>query len=122
MKLIAIYRCFCDETRLRILHLLSRATALCVSDLQRALRAPQVKISKHLAYMKEHEFVESERAGNRVYYRLPDRKPRELQRHLRCLQDCVAENSVFRRDLQRLKARRSSASNRASDPCPFAAR
>src|SRR6266513_1672623 len=48
MDLIRIYQCFCDRTRLRILHLLTRSP-LSVSLLQNILAEPQVKISKHLA-------------------------------------------------------------------------
>ncbi|PYK63832.1 MAG: ArsR family transcriptional regulator, partial [Verrucomicrobia bacterium] len=48
MDLIQIYQCFCDRTRLRILHLLRRSP-LCVCHFQDILDEPQVKISKHLA-------------------------------------------------------------------------
>jgi DNA-binding transcriptional ArsR family regulator len=49
MDLIQIYQCFCDRTRLRILHLLTKSS-LCVCHFQDILGEPQVKISKHLAY------------------------------------------------------------------------
>ena len=49
MDLVQIYQCFCDLTRLRILHLLTKSP-LCVCHFQDILREPQVKISKHLAY------------------------------------------------------------------------
>ena len=69
MKLIQIYECFCDETRLRILNLLSK-TPLCVSHFQHVLQLPQVKISKHLSYMKEREMVEATRFENWMLYSL----------------------------------------------------
>jgi ArsR family transcriptional regulator len=100
-RLIAIYRCLCDETRLRILHLLTRGP-LCVCHLQEALRQPQVAVSKHLAYLRERGLVESERSGQWMIYRLPDPRPTELDLQLRCLQDCVHNEPAFQADLKRL--------------------
>ncbi len=97
MSLIEIYQCLCDETRLRILNLLHRGE-LCVCHFQEILGEPQVKISKHLAYLRSRGLVESRKEANWVVYRLPARPPRELAANLACLQDCVRENPVFRRD------------------------
>ena len=107
MELIRIYECLCDRTRLRLLHLLLEGP-LCVCHLQQALREPQVKISKHLGYLKTHGLVEAERCANMMIYRLPARRPAALRANLACLQDCVAEERVFRDDaarLARLRAR-----------------
>lgn len=102
MELIQIYACLCDATRLRLLHVLAQGP-LCVCHFQEILAEPQVKISKHLAYLRARGLVEAEREGNWMVYALPARPSRELQANLACLQDCVAENPVFRRDLARLK-------------------
>ena len=80
MELVKIYKCLCDVTRLRILHVLAPGP-LCVCHFQEILRAPQVRISKHLAYLPA----------------------RELRANLACLQDCARENPVFKRDLARRK-------------------
>jgi len=103
VELVKIYECLCDATRLRILHLLTEGP-LCVCHFQAVLREPQVKISKHLAYLRTRGLVTCERQGNWMIYRLPVRPSRELRRNLACLQDCVAEQSVFRRDLARRRA------------------
>lgn len=102
MSLIQIYQCFCDETRLRILHLLQQRE-LCVCHLQAILREPQVKISKHLGYLKRHGLVEARREANWMIYRLPARPSRELRANLACLQDCAAEHALLRRDLERFR-------------------
>lgn len=102
MKLIQIYECLCDETRLRILNLLSRQP-LCVWQLQEVLRAPQVRISKHLSYLRDRQMVESFRQANEIVYHLPRKPSRELVSHLKCLQDCGQENSLLKADLKRLK-------------------
>ena len=57
MDLVSIYQCLCDHTRLRILHALTGGP-LCVCHLQEILGEPQVKVSKHLAYLKQHGMVE----------------------------------------------------------------
>lgn len=103
MKLIQIYECFCDETRLRILNLLSK-TPLCVSHFQQILQTPQVKISKHLSYMKEREMVEATRFENWMLYSLSKKNSHELENNLKCLQDCSQEYPVFNQDLKRLES------------------
>ena len=98
MSLIQIYECLCDETRLRILNLLN-CGELCVCHFQEILREPQVKISKHLAYLKARGLVEARKEANWMIYRLPAKPTKELASNLACLQDCIAENPVFQRDM-----------------------
>lgn len=102
MKLVRIYECLCDETRLRVLNVLAQSP-LCVCHFQEILREPQVKISKHLAYLRARGLVESERRGNWMIYELPAKPSRELRASLACLQDCLREDPVFLRDLARLR-------------------
>lgn len=103
MDLVKIYQCFCDRTRLRILNLLCEGP-LCVCHFQELLNEPQVKISKHLGYLKTHGLVAAAREGNWMIYSLPDKMPGELKANLACLQDCAREDSAFRRDLAKFKA------------------
>lgn len=103
MKLIKVYQCLCDETRLRILYLLAQ-TPLFVLQLQEILDLHQVKISKHLAYLKERGMVEAKRKGNRIIYSLPEQIPLELEANLKCLHDCVMENTIFCQDLKKLNS------------------
>jgi ArsR family transcriptional regulator len=102
MKLVQIYECLCDATRLRLLNVLAQGP-LCVCHFQAILGEPQVKISKHLAYLRARGLVEVERQGNWMVYELPARPSRELKANLACLQDCAQEDPVFKRDLARLK-------------------
>ncbi len=102
MKLVKIYECLCDRTRLRLLHLLLRGP-LCVCHFQVVLNEPQVKISKHLGYLRTRGLVTAKREGNWMIYALPARRSRELASNLACLQDCAREDAVFRRDLARLE-------------------
>ena len=100
MQLLRIHECLCDRTRLRIIHLLT-AGPLCVGHFQAVLREPQVKVSKHLAYLRTRGLVVAERRGNWMVYSLPPRPGRELSAHLACLQDCAREEPALRRDLER---------------------
>lgn len=112
MDLIQIYECLCDKTRLRILNLLAQ-TPLCVCHFQEILHEPQVKISKHLAYLRTRGLVKTDQEKNWVIYSLPEKRPREFEANLRCLQDCVETDPVFKRDLKalaKLRARRDEPS------------
>ena len=116
MKLIEIYQCLCDETRLRILHLLTHSP-LCVCHFQTVLKESQVNISKHLRYLKAHGLVEAKQHLNWRIYQLPEKQSYELRRHLQCLQDCVQENKLFRQDLKRLKPITAQASAIVNASC-----
>ena len=107
MELIKIYQCFCDRTRLRILHLLSKSP-LCVCHFQDILGEPQVKISKHLAYLRQKSMVETQREKNWVIYSLPKKVTLELEKNLKCLQECAETDAVFKHDSAKLKRLRSN--------------
>jgi ArsR family transcriptional regulator len=100
MKVIQVYKCFCDEFRLRILNLLQEGP-LCVCHLMEILDCDQVRMSKQLRYMKELGMVASERSAQWMIYRLADPDHRLLTENLKCLQDCAAEELCFRSDLRR---------------------
>ncbi len=107
MDLIRIYECLCDETRLRILNLLADSP-LCVCHFQEILGEPQVKISKHLAYLRKRGLVETERQQNWIIYSLPAKRDAELKANMKCLQDCVQSHPIFKNDHKaaaRLRAR-----------------
>lgn len=64
-----VFKALADETRLRILSLLSHGE-MCVSDLDAILQVGQSKVSRHLDYLKKTALVESRRQGTLVFYRL----------------------------------------------------
>jgi len=107
MDLVRIHECLCDRTRLRIMNLLLDGP-LCVCHLQEVLREPQVKVSRHLAYLRRRGLLAAERCGQWMIYRLPADPPSALAAQLACLQDAAAEEAVFRRDGQRLAKLRKS--------------
>jgi len=90
---------------LRILHALAHGP-LCVCHLQELLGEPQVKISKHLGYLRERGLVEVTRHQNWMIYALPRKRSAELEANLQCLQDCVQSHPNFKADLRRLRGMR----------------
>ena len=101
MDLVQIHQCFSDRTRLRIVRLLARSP-LCVCHFQTILGESQVKISKHLGYLRDKGMVEVERDQNWMVYSLPRKRTPELEANLKCLQDSVGSDRLFARDLKKL--------------------
>lgn len=101
VELIQIYQCLCDQTRLRIVNLLTSGP-LCVCHFQDILQIPQTKVSQHLAYLRKRQMVETTRKGTWIIYSLPAKPSHELEVNLKCLQDCVTSDKLFRDDIRRL--------------------
>jgi ArsR family transcriptional regulator len=102
MNLLEIYECLCDSTRLRIVNLLTQGP-LCVCHFQELLDEPQVKISKHLAYLKARRLVEARRDANWMVYSLPANPTAELKANLACLRDCGELDATLKKDIARLR-------------------
>lgn len=100
-KLLSVYKCLCDETRLRILQLL-QISPLCVCHIQHILDVSQVNTSRHLAYLKKHGLVETTRFQNWTIYSLPESRCPELDRNLACLQDLSGSEKQFIEDRKKL--------------------
>lgn len=85
MELLRLYGCLSDATRLRIVNLL-RGGPLCVCHIQEILGEPQVKVSKHLAILKDAGVVEARREANWMIYSLPDAMSAALRANLDLLE------------------------------------
>ncbi len=70
MQLTQFTKILSDETRLRILMLLTQTEELCVCQLTEVLKLSQPKISRHLAIMREAKLLQDRKAGLWVFYRL----------------------------------------------------
>ena len=68
-----------DETRLRILYLLSAHGELCVCDLHEALDITQSRASRHLRTLLEVGLVEDRRVGLWTHYWIPDLPPERVE-------------------------------------------
>ena len=103
MELDKLYKCLCDEQRLRILNLLKEGP-LCVCHLQEILDETQVKTSKQLQYMKKLGFLKAKREGIWVVYSLPTPLHPLLLANLNCLLGIHDEYPCFTDDLQKRSA------------------
>ena len=102
-----LFKAFADQTRLRILNLLSM-NSLCVNDIVKILNIHQPKISRHLTYLKYAGLVKSRRAGVRMYYELDKPKSgmkKTLLDHFN--KGIFQEVGLMQNDLRRLKERRN---------------
>lgn len=66
-KVAQIYKALSEETRLRILMLLTRGE-LCVCEIMAVLDESQSKVSRHLAYLKHSGLVQRRRVGTWMHY------------------------------------------------------
>ena len=101
MRLALLHRVFADPTRLRILRVL-QAGPLCVCHFQAVLRAPQVKISKHLATLRAAGLVKATRTGQWMCYSLAERLDAPQAALLDALAAFAESELVFRKDTERL--------------------
>jgi len=71
--------------RIRILELLSSSPEVSVAELQAETSLEASHLSQHLAVLRRHRLVESERRASHVYYRLAHPEVAELLRVARQL-------------------------------------
>ena len=93
----AMFRAFSDRTRLRILRILLDSE-LCVGDIVEILRAPQPRISRHLAYLRKAGLVDVRKCGLWKHYSLAPAKDTFHRRLLECLEKCFSEVPELKAD------------------------
>ena len=103
----SLFKSFADETRLRILHLLSRQKELCVCDIVGVLGLPQSKVSRHLAYLRGAGLVRGRKDGLWCHYRLAEPRGGFHKSLIGCLRGCFSEVDVLKKDQARLARLRS---------------
>jgi ArsR family transcriptional regulator len=103
-KLNQIFKALSDETRLRIVNLLTTGE-LCVCDIMAILNISQPKASRHLAYLKYSGLVESKREGLWMHYSLI----RDLDKGIHALIDLIVQwrkkYSILQEDILKLNKR-----------------
>lgn len=99
-----IFKALGDETRLRILALLTNCE-LCVCDLMATLDLPQSTVSRHLAKLKSIGLVRGRRNGAWMHYRLSEPAD-ELSRAVNCIIfGPLLDRETARRDADNLAVR-----------------
>lgn len=110
MHATAIYKALSDETRLRLLNLLSEGS-LCVCHLQEILDQPQARVSKQLGYLKRQGLVDCEHRGTWHIYHLCEPRPALLQQNLDAMRHQPRESALFQADILRLRKLNLSGQN-----------
>lgn len=82
-----MFRAFSDRTRLRILYILLEGE-LCVGDIVEILRAPQPRVSRHLAHLRKARLVEVRKSGLWKHYSLAPAETSFHRKLLECLETC----------------------------------
>lgn len=67
---VRAFRAIGDPARQRLLALLERSGALCVSELARHFDMAQPSVSHHLRVLREARLVNARKRGKEVYYEL----------------------------------------------------
>lgn len=114
-----LFKTLGDETRLRIVALLSHG-ALCVCQIETALNLTQPNASRHLAVLKSAGIVAPFRRGKWVYYKLAPQVDEACRKHLNTLVRNFAAQPQLRRDIKRLTRLCGPELRRKTEPvgCP----
>ena len=71
-ELVRLYKVLASETRLRMLHALTRTSELCVTDLAAELEMKPQAVSNQLQRLVDSRIVAVRRRGGRAFYRIAD--------------------------------------------------
>jgi ArsR family transcriptional regulator, arsenate/arsenite/antimonite-responsive transcriptional repressor len=97
-----LFRALGDETRLRIVALLSHGE-LCVCHLEAALELSQPNASRHLGILRAANVVQARREGTWVYYSLSEQSHAHVQSQLETLTNAFGATRALRSDHARLR-------------------
>ena len=109
-----------DNTRLRLLNLMGDQE-VCVCYLVEILGAPQPKISRHLAYLRNAGIVSARREGKWMHYRIVMPAHHGAAQVLRQTFDWLKEDKAMQADRIRLRKACCSPSKYALDHAPVPA-
>ena len=100
--LTRLFRALGDETRLRIVALLSHGE-LCVCHIEAALDLNQSTASRHLGILRTAGVVDCRREGTWVYYRLTDQEHATVGKALDVLTKAFGAERALRADHSKLR-------------------
>ena len=96
-----LFKALGDETRLRIVALLSHGE-LCVCHLESALGLTQSNTSRQLSVLRAAGVVEARRDGSWVYYRLAPQLDEVCKQQLKALVSTFGKRETLRQDVEQL--------------------
>ena len=100
-ELIKVFKALSDETRIRMLELLSQGE-LCVCEIMQALEISQTRASRNLGILKEAGLLQDRRQGQWIFYSI-DKEGLNNYAHLReFLREGLGEDATIARDKEAL--------------------
>ena len=99
-----VFKALADSTRLRILGLLLTGE-VCVCHINEALKIPQPKASRHLAYLRKAGLVETRRDGLWVHYRMAGLADPVIGAIADAVRHALTHVTAVRKDADRLEKR-----------------
>jgi ArsR family transcriptional regulator len=100
--LTRLFRALGDETRLRIVALLSHGE-LCVCHLERALELSQPNVSRHLGILRAAGVVDGRRDGSWMYYSLAPQEHEAVKAVLDRVVETFGAERTIRADHAKLR-------------------
>jgi len=97
------FKALSEPVRLRILYLLLETKEICVCDLMGSLDLTQSVVSRHLAYLKNHHFIESRRDATWIYYKIKPVQADIIGHVLNSLLVNGRTSIEFKKDLEKLE-------------------
>lgn len=107
MDVIEVLKVLSDETRIRIITLLSRET-LCVCEMEAILNLGQSNISRHVTRLKQVKLVVAEKKAQWIYYQVDKRIFAAYPFLTELFQEHFAQLLQCQVDLMRLKEHKES--------------
>jgi ArsR family transcriptional regulator len=103
-----------DETRRRMLALITHEGELCVCELHEALAVLQPKASRHLAILRDAQILSIRRDGTWIFYRVNPVLPDWAQQVLHSVSPMLQMTPEWEQDYRRLL----NMANRPARCCP----
>ena len=89
--LMALFKIFASDTRLRLLHALVREGEMCVTDLATAVDMKPQAVSNQLRRLVNRDILATRREGLNIHYRINDPCVSVLLERGLCLIECCPE-------------------------------
>jgi ArsR family transcriptional regulator len=97
-----LFQALADRTRLRLLHMMAEQE-VCVCYFVQVIKAPQPKISRHLAYLRRAGLVAARREGKWMHYRLAMPTDSHAAAVFKAAIDSLRQDKTMRQDLAQLQ-------------------
>ena len=100
--LINVFKALSDETRLRMLELLTDGE-LCVCEIMQTLEISQSRASRNLGILKDAGLLTDRRDGQWVHYSINEQGMRNYSKLLELVKNSLGQDETIKRDRENLR-------------------